>query len=517
MARSLFAWRRRTSWPLGLGSAFVSALLSSILILGLLATSATAQTKPDQQPPDQKPATSPPPKDDQEPAKPDAESMKDDADPDKPESDDNEEMKSSSEQNRDALPPGVFIAPPRPAEFAINKPLTTDEKWKKWRGGKSSGEFNARVQAGDRDGQSDRIVQDGIREQIYAMSLPTLRDPKSERFVLSEIVQGLLRSVRTAAAKKPAGDQRQYRVFILDEIIKGCRELADNQFYVRLNATMLLGNLFIVDASPGTKNEPEFYSPAFDALMEVLDRPGQSEAVKIAAINGLQNAALYGAPSLMTHQNIQLAKKLISELEKPGANEWYQERLCDVLSSIDQVHDLNGQPFIVQALAKVLFDTGRPLCARAAAARALGRAQLDASIDLNVIAYGIADLSRQMIEARNDGKKHVRRWCIANVFLAFWPKNSYEKSRRAGLLDRVDEPTYSKYRKTVTEVWGLVHPMVVEELRHRAVVNVTFPPQVLAQMVEWLKGNTPAQLRVAPGLPLVTTTQITKVDANGHK
>jgi hypothetical protein len=491
-------------------------MLSCILILGLLATSATAQTKPDKDPPDEKPATSPPSKEDADSAKP-GEEMKDDADPDKPESDDSEEMKSSSEQNRNALPPGAFIAPPRPAEFAINKPLTTDDKWNKWSRGKGRGEFSGRVQSGDRDGQSDRIVQDGIREQIHAMSLPALRDPKSERFMLSEVVQGLLRTVRTAAAKKPAGDQRQYRVFIMDEIIKGCRELADNQFYVRLNATMLLGNLFIVEASPGTKNEPEFYTPAFDALMEVLDRPGQSEAVKIAAINGLQNAALYGAPSLMTHQNIQLAKKLISELEKPGANEWYQERLCDVLSSIDQVHDLNGQPFIVHALAKVLFDTGRPLCTRAAAARALGRAQLDASIDLNVIAYGIADLSRQMIEARNDGKKHVRRWCIANVFLAFWPKNPFEKTRRAGLLDRVDEPTYSKYRKTVTDVWGLIRPMVVEELRHRNVVNVTFSPQVLAQMVEWLKGNTPAQLRVAPGLPPVTTTQVTKVDANGHK
>jgi hypothetical protein len=492
-------------------------MLSSILVLGLLATSATAQTKPDKEPQDEKPASSPPPKDEPSTPKSDDESMKDnDADTEKPESDENEEMKSSSEQNRNALPPGVFIAPPRPAEFAINKPLTTDEQWKKWRGGKSSGEFNARLQSGDRDGQSDRIVQEGIREQIYAMSLPALRDPKSDHFI-SEIVQGLLRSVRSAAAKKPAGDQRQYRVFILDEIIKGCRELADNQFYVRLNATMLLGNLFIVEASPGTKNDPEFYSPAFDALMEVLDRPGQSEAVKIAAINGLQNAALYGTPSLMTHQNVQLAKKLISELEKPGSNEWYQERLCDVLSSIDQVHDLNGQPFIVHALAKVLFDTGRPLCARAAAARALGRAQLDPTIDLNVITYGIADLSRQMIEARNDGKKHVRRWCVANVFLAFWPKNSYEKSRHAGLLDRVEEPTFSKYRKTVNEVWGLVRPMVVEELRHRNVVNVSFPPQVLAQMVEWLKTNTPAQLRVAPGLPPVTTTQVTKVDANGHK
>jgi hypothetical protein len=239
--------------------------------------------------------------------------------------------------------------------------------------------------------------------------------------------------------------------------------------------------------------------------------------VKVAAVNGLQNACLFGAPPLQVNDNVRLAKKLISELEKPGSQEWYQLRLCDALSSIDQVHDLNGQPFIVQALSKVLFDTGRTLCTRAAAARALGRTPLDATIDLNVIAYGIADLSRQMVEARNEGKKHVSRWCIAYIFLAFQPKNSAEKARRAGLLDRVEDPTYSKYKKAVTQVWGVIRPVVVEELRHRFEPDIEFSAEVLAPIVQWLKENTPTNLRISPGMPPVTTTQVTKVDANGRK
>jgi hypothetical protein len=349
------------------------------------------------------------------------------------------------------------------------------------------------------------------------MTLPSLRDPKAEKFPLSVIVQQLLRSVRTAASKKPVGDQRQYRLFMMQEIVKNCRELSDNQFHVRLNAAVLLGNLFIEEYNQTTKSDPEYYTPAFDALMEVLNKEGQSDAVKIVAVNGLQNACLFGNPSLQPNENITLATKLISELEKPGADEWYQERLCDALCTIDQAHDLNGLPFIVHALSKVLFDTGRPLCVRAAAARALGRAQLDPSIDLSVIAFGIADLSRQIVEARNDPKKHVRRWCITNVLLAFVPKNAYEKSHRAGLLDRVEEATYSKYRKSVKEAWDAIRPMVIEELRHRRLANVQFSPQVLNQILDWLKTNRPAQLRISPSLPPVTTTQVTKVDANGRK
>jgi hypothetical protein len=478
-----------------------------MLVVSVLGSTAKSQDPPAQSPPDKKDA---PPEDGA--AKPDdaAQSAKS-KDPDAGED------KSSAEVNREALPRGVIVPPPRPAEFTLNDPKTTDEEWKSWFKGKAHSDFQSRAQKGDRDSQSDKIVQDGILEQLKAMTLPAMRDPKAERFFLSDIVQGLLRSVRTSASSKPAGDQRQYRIFMMQEIIKDCRELqlASNHYYVRLNTAVLLGNMFIEEYNPATKAPPEFYTPAFDALMEVLEKEGQSEAVKIVALSGLKNACLYGNPALQVNESVTLAKRLISELEKAGAHEWYQERLCDTLSVIDR---LPGQPFVVQALSKVLFDTGRPLCARGAAARALGRTPLDPSIDLNVIAYGIADLSRQMVEARNDGKKHVSRLCIAYIFLAFEPQDIPEKTtRHAGLLDRVEEATFAKYRPAVKQVWGVIRPVVVEELKHRSEPDIEFPQEVLTPIVEWLKTNTPADLRISPGMPPVTTTQVTKVDANGHK
>ena len=478
-------------------------LLGATLVVSMFGSTAKAQNPPGQ-PPDQAK---------EEGSADGAEAAKAKA------KEDDDSTKSSNELDREALPRGVIVPPPRPAEFTLNDPKITDEEWKTWNKGKARSDFNSRVQKGDRDAQSDKIVQDGILAQLKAMTLPALRDPKAERFLLSDLVQLLLRSVRMSASTKPAADQRQYRLFMMQEIIKDCRELqlASNHYYVRLNAAVLLANMFIEEFNPATKAAPEFYTAAFDALMEVLEKEGQSEAVKIVALSGLKNACLYGSPALQVNENVRLAKRLISELEKPGAHEWYQERLCDSLSVIDQVHDLNGQPFIVQALSKVLFDTGRPLCARGAAARALGRTPLDPSIDLNVIAFGIADLSRQMVEARNDGKKHVSRMCISDIFLAFEPQDTAEKARRAGLVDRVEDPTFSKYRNTVKQVWAVIRPVVIEEFKHRSEPDILFPQEMLTPIVEWLKTNTPPNLRISPAMPPVTTTQVTKVDANGRK
>ena len=227
---------------------------------------------------------------------------------------------------------------------------------------------------------------------------------------------------------------------MLREIVADCRRLSDNQFYARLNAAILLGNAYVVAEVPADRIAAEFYTPAFEALLEVLEKPGQPEAIKLVAVNGLRNAAVHSNPPLEPSQRIRLANKLRDELAKTDTNEWYQERICETLGSLDQILDLDGKPFIVHALAKALFDRTRPLCARAAAARALGRDQLPPDIDLNVVAYGIADLARQIAETRNEGKKQVRRWCIIKVLLAFVPRDSAERRARrlAGTGRRAD-------------------------------------------------------------------------------
>jgi hypothetical protein len=389
--------------------------------------------------------------------------------------------------------------------FAMSDPKTTDEEWKKWEQGSPQADYNNRLNNGDLDSASMRVISNGIKMQIYAMTLPTQRDN------LGTLVSHLLRSVHGAASTKDAAVQRSVRQAMMKEIIRDCRDIGGNQFYVRLNAAILLGNLFIVPETPGNRGATEFFAEAFEPLIEVLERPGQPEGVKLAAVNGLRNAANFSNPPLPHTKLILLATKLRDELEKTDTCEWYQERICETLGSLDQTLDLDGRPFIVHALAKALFDHNRPLCARAAAAKALGRAPLPSTIDLNVVAYGIADLSRQIVDARNERKKHVRRWCISNLLLAFRPKDANEKARRAGLLDRVEEPSYQKFRQSIKEVYALVRPMVVQELKE---TDSAFAPEVGEHLADWLKNHTPAQMRVAPGLPLITTTQVTKTEAH---
>jgi hypothetical protein len=400
-------------------------------------------------------------------------------------------------------PPDGAAADPSQTVLSISNPRTTDDAWKQWQQGRGRNEYNNRVHAGELTGDAIQIISNGIREQIYALSLPTQRDN------LGTIVAGVLRSVYVAADAKDPSTQRTVRVAMIKEIIKRCRELGDNQYHVRLNAAILLAHVFVVPENSANRVAPEFYTDAFDALMEVLERNDQPQVIKVVAVVGLRNAAIYSNPPLEPSQKIRMATKLREELEKTDTHEWYQERLCETLGSLDQVYDLDGKPFIVHALAKALYDQNRPLCARAAAAKALGRAQLPPTIDLNVVAYGIADLSRQIVEARNQKKKHVSRWCIADVLLAFKPKDLTEKARRAGLLDRVDEPTYQKYKESIKDVYGLILPLVVQELKE---ADSAFPPKALDHIVEWLKNHTPAQLRIAPGLPPLATTQVTKTE-----
>jgi hypothetical protein len=387
--------------------------------------------------------------------------------------------------------------------FTMSDPQTTDEDWKKWSEGTGRNEYNTRVRNGDVDNASMQIISNGIKMQIYAMTLPAQRDN------LGTLVSSLLRSVHGAGDAKDAATQRVAKQAMMREIINYCKKIGGNQFYVRLNAAILLGNLFIVPETPANRGQAEFFGEAFEPLMEVLSKPGQPEGVKLAAVNGLRNAANFS--QLPPTKKIALATKLREELEKTDTCEWYQERICETLGSLDQTLDLDGRPFIVHALAKALFDHNRPLCARAAAAKALGRTPLPSSIDLNVVAYGIADLSRQIVEARNERKKHVGRWCISNIFLAFRPKDATEKAHRAGLLDRVEEPSYQKFRPSIKEVYALIRPMVVQELKE---TDSAFAPEVGEHLADWLKNHTPAQMRVAPGLPLITTTQVTKTE--GH-
>jgi hypothetical protein len=394
------------------------------------------------------------------------------------------------------------------SDLAAAKPLITDAEWKKWTG-KARSEFRDHVQRGDQDAASKQSISTGIRMQTYALTLPSLRD------VSYDIVAQLRRSVGTAADSKDTGSQRVFRKGMLDDIIKRCRELGDNQLFVRLDAAIILGNAFVVEENNANRVAAEFYTPAFDALLEVLEKPGQPDAIKVAAVRGLANAAIYGNPPLLPSQNIRLATRLIAELEKPNTAEPYQEALCETLASIDQVVDLDGQPFIVHALGKVMFDKGRSLCARAAAAKALGRAQMSPSIDLKVLVYGIADLSRQIVEAKNDAKKHIRRWCVINVFLAFKPKNSAEKMRHFGLLERVEEPAYQKYRKMVNEAYNAVKPMIVDAFGQP---DAAFSQAARASILNWLKQNpAPSNLRISPNLPPLGTQQVSKAESNPER
>jgi hypothetical protein len=411
--------------------------------------------------------------------------------------------------------PAPTAAKERPVELSIEKPLIEESEWSKWRlGGKVKNDYNSRVRDGDLGRDSKEIVANGIRIQVYALTLP------SERLSMSRLISALLLSVHNGASSKPdAGARRIFREAMMKEIVARCRKLEDNQLLVRVAAGLLLGHLFIEEETPGVRGSAQFYTGSqgtydnFMALMEFLEKEGQPTPVKLVAVNGLRNVATNGNPALPAALNIRMAKALIAQLEKNYSpdTDWYQERLCDTLASINQVNDLDAQPFIAYALAKTMFDPNRSLCARSAAAKAIARAQLSQAIDLNVVAYGLADLGRQMAEARKQ-KKHLNSCCVMNLFLAFKPRDMAEKAQHAGLLDRVDEPSFKTYKKMMNEVYALLRPMFVHEYTKP---GDEFPPEAVAPILDWIKTNPPPnQLRIAPGYPPLAFSQVTKAESS---
>jgi hypothetical protein len=70
-----------------------------------------------------------------------------------------------------------------------------------------------------------------------------------------------------------------------------------------------------------------------------------------------------------------------------------------------------------------------------------------------------------------------------------------------------DEPSFQKYKESIKDVYGLVLPMVVQELKE---ADSPFAPEIVEHLDDWLKNHTPAQLRIVPGMPPLKTTQVTK-------
>lgn len=378
-------------------------------------------------------------------------------------------------------------------------PLITEEEVETFYRGEQGRRFRRAIREGDMSPNGQEIVKKGIQTYVYSLTLPSDSDGWMQ--------QTLLRRIHDAGDRRGRPEAvRDYRRFVLDEVIARCKEITDHGFLARLNAAVILSSLNALEAEDNT--QPEAYTPAAGPLLEMLVAEGQPKAIKLVAINGLRRIALTGNPA--PKLKVDLGQALIKELEDTDAIWVYQWRIVQTLGAIDQPRDLNGRPFIIHALATVLNDQDRHWEVRAEAARALGRVPLTApSINVNVdlLTYGIVDLARQLAEARNKQPQNVH-WnnCILNIYLAFQPFDAAERTRRVGLLMQLDQSDMRQYHARAQEAYAQILPITNHILFKPA--NDPIPDETLQSVDDWLTANSPANFILAPNMPPIATKEV---------
>ncbi|RMG33018.1 MAG: hypothetical protein D6725_16580 [Planctomycetota bacterium] len=384
------------------------------------------------------------------------------------------------------LPPGFRPPPPPPPELQIEKELYTEEQEAAFR--KQTVALQKVLRSGKVDAAARKLLEQAAEHYLFRLTM------KKYRRELSDRRRELLRVLRFANGEA--------RTEFLKLIVEKVPKLFDNHLYVRIQAAMLLGELNLQEASR-TRNQPaKPYVPAYKPLLQLIADPKQPTAVKIAAVVSLQRILRDGETEQRNNQWREEAALVLSrELQRRDTHRWYQFRLAEALGYVDVLATAEdrSKPFVVQTLAEVLSDQKRHWLVRAAAAKSLGRLPLDSTINTGLLVYQIASLAHQMATRQmQDPKAWYWSRAFTYVYLAFKPEDAAEQARGYGLLNRLRD-------RSVTELYDLLVPMI----RHFLSVNAgnPLPQDQVAKLAGWLQQHKPADLRVAPGMPALTTAR----------
>lgn len=387
--------------------------------------------------------------------------------------------------------------PAAQAAMRIEKPLMTAEDDRKFR--LEERNYSQAMFRGDME-QRD-LIERGIAWRVQRMTLPAQRNDLPARR------RDLFRDLTTAGNRLPDGQRPEFRRFVLDRVIAEARKLFDNNYHVRVNAVVLVSQLSLVEPDLQGRGE-KAYTPIADALLPLLGDPNQPVAMQIWAVKGINRVLRTG--DLDDAKRHAIAMRLIAELSgKPQSYYWYQWRMVEALGGAGLLNFGNDRAFAVDALAKIVTDPNRHPRVRAEAAKQLGRQPLDGNVNVGLIAYSIADLTRDLVRRQNANPRDPNwQYCFVSIYLAFKPLDAQEEARNGGLLLKTqNQNDLQRHRPTVEKVYELILPVLREGTK-----GVQLPPldPALAAPIEaWLKDNPQSDLRIAPGLPpLIISTDV---------
>ncbi|MGQ9823029.1 MAG: hypothetical protein ACUVQK_14305 [Thermogutta sp.] len=145
---------------------------------------------------------------------------------------------------------------------------------------------------------------------------------------------------------------------------------------VRVTAMLAIGELNDRERGIGSSAPPAPAAAALPVLIEAITDPQQMDAVKLAALVGLERHSVIGIAdaNVLNSQVIPLLLNLAQEKNPPAGRDadvhaWFRARAIGILGGMQA---LGANTQVVQALAGMVGDAAEPVRVRLAAAQALG-------------------------------------------------------------------------------------------------------------------------------------------------
>ncbi|MBW3542795.1 MAG: hypothetical protein KY476_21240 [Planctomycetes bacterium] len=413
-------------------------------------------------------------------------------------------------QSKSAPLPAGFDPPrQRPPSFEISKPLISQVEADALYNQLRRSRYSSVLLAGELNSQTEKILKDWARWRLHSMTLYTA-SPEDRRKIHDVRVQTQKDIGNAAKLQKDERAASRFRLKVLDEVKARAVELLDNNFYVRLNAAILLADLKEMES--GEAKPAVGYLPAAEVLHDkVLADPNQHDALKIHAAKGLKRTFLT-VILRSQQQRTDFARTLISELKRTDTHPWYQMRLVEALGALDlELSFGTNQPILLDALSRVAVDKNRSIEVRTEAAKALGRIPLPAGANDQVLAWLLVDLASQMADEYNKlaaaggkGKAADTQWqnSFFRLYLAFkatMEEQNQFRGRKPGLLAKRTGD------KNLADAYSLITPAVAHVLKNPLWKGGAAIPAIQVKaMNDWLAANTPKDPVLHSGLPPLT-------------
>jgi len=330
-----------------------------------------------------------------------------------------------------------------PDVITLDKPLGTVEEIQKWK--KDQKTWATLLRNGELTPASKAAIIAGLK---YRLAILTLNSPVQEETLsklkekpqdLATLRDSLVQNLNNGGLllTKPQ-DVKAFRQWLMEETVKQIEPLLQGNFYVRIHAATLLGELALTNEDK--KNNVPFlaFTAATEPLRGVLRDADQPEAVKITAARSMIKLIRFG--DLPANKKFDTTRDVLAEVAKTTTHYWYQMRLVELLSTIASPRDEAQKPVIVNQLVAILRDPNRHWHVRAEAAKALGRASLDPQINISSLMQDIVQFALEMAKAAQQQPK-ASQWEMTffKLYLAFQSIDAAEKDAakkaRAGFLN----------------------------------------------------------------------------------